>query len=77
MPPELSSLVTVTSVPLAELQRQLSAGEVLLEYYFDHDKLDIFVLDRETLQAVRGNAAGLVDLVQQLRSNVQDYGSQK
>jgi CHAT domain-containing protein/tetratricopeptide (TPR) repeat protein len=75
--PELSSLVTVTSIPLADLQHRLSPREVLLEYYFEDDNLFIFVLDSDNLQAVRSSGAGIGELVQELRRNIQDPGSRR
>jgi CHAT domain-containing protein len=65
--PELSTLVTVSSVASSELQSLLSPTEALVEYFFEGDNLYVFVLTREELVAVRGSAAGINQQVQRLR----------
>lgn len=73
--PDLSSLVSVSSVPLAEMQDKLAEGEQLVEFYYQDDALFAFVLDRKAIQAVKLDGAGLAGLVQGLRSAVENPGS--
>lgn len=73
--PELSSLVTVTSVPSAELRSLLDAGETLVEYYYQGKDLYVFILDHERLLAVRSDASQLAAQVQGLRKALEDTDS--
>jgi CHAT domain-containing protein len=73
--PELSTLVTVSSVPSAELKALLGADETLIEYYYQGAELYAFLLDRERLQAVKLDAAGLGAQVQSLRKALEDTAS--
>jgi len=70
--PELSSLVTVTSVPTNELRALIGADETLVEYYYWGRDLYIFILDREQLQVVTLDATGLGDAVHAFRTAVVD-----
>ena len=72
--PDLASLVTVTSVPLADLRATLQPGESLVEYYGRGDDLYAFVLTREGLRCVRLDGKNLVAKVRALRDAVQDLG---
>jgi CHAT domain-containing protein len=65
--PELSSLVTVTSVPSEELKSLVAADETLIEYYYQGKDLYAFILDRERLLAVRLSAGDLASQVHSLR----------
>jgi CHAT domain-containing protein len=73
--PELSSLVTVTSVPAAELQRLLTEGEALVEYYYAGKQLYAFVATREKLQVVRLEMGGLVEDIERLRREIESLGT--
>lgn len=65
--PELSALVTVSSVPPDELEALVGADETLVEYYYQGNDLYAFLLDRERLQAVKLDATELPAEVQTLR----------
>lgn len=65
--PELSTLVTVSSVPSAELKALVGPDETLVEYYYQGAELYAFLLDRERLLAVRLDATELAAQVQALR----------
>lgn len=70
--PELSTLVTVSSVPAGELQPLVGGDETLVEYYYHGGDLYAFVLDREHLQALRLDAGNLAAEVQALRGALED-----
>lgn len=65
--PELSSLVTVSSVPLGEIKALIGKDEALIEYYYQGRDLYAFVLDRERLQVARLSAQGLDAKVREFR----------
>jgi CHAT domain-containing protein len=73
--PELSTLVTVSSVPLEELKSLIGESETLVEYYYQGDNLYAFILTRQRLEAVKLNAEGLGESVQGFRRALQDPGS--
>ncbi len=73
--PELASLVSVTSVPLAELQRLIGADETLVEYYYDDNDVYIFVLSDGILKSTRVKKGALADDIRLLRSLIADPGS--
>ena len=73
--PELSSLVTVTSVPSAELRALVGADETLIEYYYLNKELYAFILDRQRLLAVRLDASELAARVQTLRKALEEPNS--
>ncbi len=74
--PELASLVSVSSAPIAEIQQRIPGDEALVEYYYDDKALFAFVLTREQLQAVRLEAGGLEADVRELRAEVEKPGSE-
>ena len=73
--PDLSSLVTVSSVPLEDLRALLREGETLVEYYYQGTQLYAFVLNREQLRMVRLDATGLDEEVRRFRSELQHLDS--
>lgn len=70
--PELSSLVSVNSVPLDELRALIRPDETLVEYYYQGTELYVFVLTRAGLRAVRLDAHGLVAQAQALRKSIEN-----
>lgn len=70
--PELSALVTVSSVPFEELNALLGAQEVLVEYYYRGNDLYAFILDRKKLQVVKLNGKGLEEQVRSLREAINE-----
>lgn len=73
--PELSTLVTVTSVPSEELKALVGPDETLIEYYYQGTDLYAFLLDREQLLAVRLDATELSAQVQDLRRALEETKS--
>lgn len=74
--PELSTLVTVTSVSTNELKDLIGEDEALVVYYYHSKNLYAFVLSRERLQAVKLDATGLAEQVQKFRKALEQVGSQ-
>ena len=70
--PELASLVTVSTVALAELRALLGVEEALIEYYYDESSLYAFVVTREGVQVATLERPGLTGLVAQFRRRVED-----
>lgn len=73
--PELSTLVTVSSVPAPELKALIGRDETLVEYYYQGDDLYVFVVDRERVQAFRLALGDLPAQVQALRRALEDPAS--
>jgi CHAT domain-containing protein len=68
---DLASLVSVSSVPIAEIQARLPEDEALIEYYYDDKSLYAFVLTREGMRAAKLDAAGLEAEVRALRRAIE------
>lgn len=75
--PELASLVTVTSTPIAEIQARIPDDEALIEYYYDEKALYAFVLTRDGLQGAKLEVQGLEEDVRSLRDSIDDEKSDK
>ena len=70
--PELASLVSVNATPLADIQAKLRPDETLVEYYYDEKWLYAFVLNRDTLSAMRTEAGDLEGEVRTWRAALED-----
>ena len=57
--PELSTLVSVSTTPVADIQAKLGTDEILVEYYYDSQWLYAFVLNRGGLNVVRSEVGDL------------------
>lgn len=68
--PEVASLVSVSSTPLAEIQARIPADEMLVEYHYDDNALYVFLLSREGLRVVRADVDGLESRVKALRDAI-------
>ncbi len=68
--PELATLVTVMSVPSAELRSLVGADETLIEYYYQGKDLYAFILERGRLLATHLDATELAAQVQDLRQAI-------
>lgn len=68
--PELVSLVTVESVDVQQLQRQLAPGETLVEYYGEESALFAFVLTSQGLSAHQLDGRRLSQLVAAFRTDL-------
>lgn len=72
--PDIASLVSVSALPVGEIQSLLAPEERLVEYYLDGTDLYTFVLSRERLAVEKTRAAGLEDLVRGYRDCIQKRG---
>ncbi|MDK9714063.1 MAG: CHAT domain-containing protein [Sulfuritalea sp.] len=68
--PELSSLVTVSKIALAEIQGALPADQALVSYYHDAAQLYAFIIDADGLQAVKLRREGLEEEIQAFRQAI-------
>ncbi len=68
--PELASLVAVESIDVKQLQRQLSPGETLVEYYGDESALFAFVLTAQGVSGYQLDGRGLNQLVASFRTEL-------
>jgi CHAT domain-containing protein len=73
--PELASLITVGSQPIAELLAHLPQDEALIEYYYRDGEMYAFVLVDTKLSAVRLDSRGLTEEVREFRQHLEDPGS--
>lgn len=69
--PELGSLVSVSTTPLAEIQSRIAEDEALLEYYYDDSVLYAFVLMKDGLKAVKLDGSGLESDVRAFREAIE------
>lgn len=74
--PELSTLVTVNSVPSEEIKALLGADEALVEYYYQDRVLYAFVLTRERIGVLKLDAGKLGEEVRELRRALESAGSE-
>jgi CHAT domain-containing protein len=65
--PELSSLVTVTSQPIAEIQSLIPKAEALIEYYYRDKDMYAFILSDGKLQTVKLDSEGMAEDIQAFR----------
>lgn len=73
--PELASLVTVTSEPLAELLKYLSQDEELIEYYYSNEDMYAFIISGRALKVIKLDRKGLEEDIQKLRGLLERPGS--
>lgn len=65
--PELASLLSVTSQPIADLQSFIPKEEALIEYYYRDKDMYAFILSDGRLKTVKLDSEGLTDDVQAFR----------
>ncbi|OHC66188.1 MAG: hypothetical protein A2040_18255 [Rhodocyclales bacterium GWA2_65_19] len=70
--PELATLVSVSAIPLTEIQAKLRPDETLVEYFYDTQWLYAFVLNRESLSVMRTEAGELEGEVRAWRTALED-----
>lgn len=75
--PELSSLVSVSTLSASGVQQALPGDETLVEYFYSGENLYVFVVTRNTISGIRLDAAGLDDEVRAFRRALQDRNSQE
>ncbi|MCK9389451.1 MAG: CHAT domain-containing protein [Sulfuritalea sp.] len=70
--PELATLVSVSTTPLADIQAKLRPDETLVEYYYDSQWLYAFVLNRDSLRVVRTQTGELEAEVRAWRTALEE-----
>lgn len=70
--PELASLISVTSLSVAEIQKLIPADETLIEYYYTDKYLFIFILTSQGLSAFRLDSGHIVDDIRNFRSAIEN-----
>jgi CHAT domain-containing protein/predicted negative regulator of RcsB-dependent stress response len=70
--PELASLISVSSVSLAEIRRILPADQSLLSYHYDSRNLYAFIIDSAGFQAVKLERAHLEEAIDAYRRLIED-----
>lgn len=68
--PGIASLVTVPPMPLAEMQKALSSGETLIEYYYHGQDLYLFAVSRDGVKGKIVPFAGLDQKVMRFRKQI-------
>jgi len=74
--PELASLVTVVSAPIADIKSFIPRGETLIEYYYHGSDMYAFILSAAGLQNVRLHSSGLAEEVAAFRKSLENPRSQ-
>lgn len=70
--PELASLVSVTAVPIAEIQARLLPDEVVLQYYLSGEQLFVGAVTKDAVSMQRVAAGDLTAKVRRLRVTIQE-----
>ena len=73
--PELASLISVTSLSVAEIQKLIPADETLVEYYYTDKYLFIFILTSRGLSAVRLDSGHVADDIKNFRTAIENTSS--
>ncbi|MGA2332376.1 MAG: CHAT domain-containing protein [Syntrophales bacterium] len=72
---ELASLVSVTSISVAEIQKLIPADETLIEYYYTDKELYAFVLTSQGLSAIRLDSGNLAEDIKAFRKSLENASS--
>ena len=72
---ELASLVSVTSMSVAEIQKLIPADETLVEYYYTEKDLYAFVLTSQGLSAIRLESGNLAEEIRAFRKSLENVSS--
>ena len=72
---ELASLVSVTSMSVAEIQKLIPADETLIEYYYTDKDLYAFVLTSQGLSTIRLESGNVVDESKNFRKSLENVSS--
>ena len=70
--PELASLVSVTAVPIAEIQTRLLPDEIVLQYYLSGEQLFVGAVTKDAVSMQRVVAGDLTAKVRRLRVTIQE-----
>ena len=73
--PELASLVSVSSLPPAEIQQKIDARETLVEYFQQGGDFYAFVVKRSGIVARKLDANGLEELVRNFRKAIEEQSA--
>ncbi|MFO1381188.1 MAG: CHAT domain-containing protein [Chitinivorax sp.] len=73
--PELASLVSVSSLPPAEIQQKVAAKETLIEYFQQSGDFYAFVVKRSGIVARKLDANGLEELVRNFRKAIEEQSA--
>jgi CHAT domain-containing protein len=73
--PELGSLVTVSALPTADVQKRLQSGETLVEFFGEGDRLFAFVVTQNRVKAVRLDAKAVAEHARAFRTSMTDSSS--
>ncbi|MGV8058180.1 MAG: CHAT domain-containing protein [Smithellaceae bacterium] len=73
--PELASLISVTSLSVAEIQKLIPADETLVEYYYTDKYLFIFILTSRGLSAVRLDSGHVAEDIKDFRASIEENTS--
>ncbi len=73
--PELASLISVTSLSVAEIQKLIPADEALVEYYYTDQYLFTFILTSQGLSAVRLDSGHIADDIKNFRAAIENTSS--
>ncbi len=74
--PELASLVTVMPVTVSKIQSLLQPDEALVEYYYEGDDLNAFVVTREAVRGFKLHGGQMLADIRQLRTALEQPESQ-
>jgi CHAT domain-containing protein len=72
---ELASLVSVTSISVAEIQKLIPTDETLIGYYYTDKDLYAFVLTSKGLSAIRLESGNLAEEIKNLRKSLENVSS--
>lgn len=75
--PELSSLVTVSTLPPSEIQSNIKNDETLIEYYYQGEDLYAFILTKNELKAAKLDGKDLIKDIEEFRKSLEDPKSQQ
>ena len=73
--PDLASLVNVSSMATADIQKLIPQNESLVEFYYDAPYLVAFVLTNKGLKASRLDGTGLQENIRQFRKDIENPNS--
>ncbi len=74
--PELASLVSVTSMPLKEIQDRLLPNEIIIEYYFQDTDFYAVSLSQTGVRAAKIVSGGLEDSIKLFRKQIEQRDSE-
>ncbi|WP_158592151.1 CHAT domain-containing protein [Noviherbaspirillum sedimenti] len=70
--PHLGSLISVASLPAAQVQSQLKAGETVIEYFGEGERLFAFVVTKKAIKALKLDAKPALAHAKNFRKSITD-----